>query len=49
MQLAYIELGKLLTGARDPLVLLVSGGHTMLLSFLNQQWSKFLVKHWILH
>jgi len=39
--IGHIELGKLLTGARDPLVLLVSGGHTMLLSFLNQQWRVF--------
>ena len=39
--IGHIELGKLLTGAHDPLVLLVSGGHTMLLSFLNQQWRVF--------
>jgi len=39
--IGHIELGKLLTGARDPLVLLVSGGHTMLLSFLHQQWRVF--------
>ncbi len=37
----HIELGKLLTGSRDPLVLLVSGGHTMLLAFLMQQWRVF--------
>ena len=37
----HIELGKLLTGARDPLVLLVSGGHTMLLAFLMGQWRVF--------
>lgn len=29
---AHIEIGKKLTGARDPLVLLVSGGHTMILA-----------------
>ena len=37
----HIELGKLLTGSKDPLVLLVSGGHTMLLAFLMQQWRVF--------
>jgi len=39
--LGHIELGKLLTGAINPLVLLVSGGHTMLLAFLNKQWRVF--------
>lgn len=39
--LGHIELGKLLTGAVNPLVLLVSGGHTMLLAFLNKQWRVF--------
>ena len=39
--IGHIELGKLLTGANDPLVLLVSGCHTMLLSFLNKQWRVF--------
>ena len=39
--LGHIELGKLLTGATNPLVLLVSGGHTMLLAFLNLQWRVF--------
>jgi N6-L-threonylcarbamoyladenine synthase len=39
--IGHIELGKLLTGATDPLVLLVSGGHTMLLAFLNKQWRVF--------
>lgn len=37
----HIELGKLLTGARDPMVLLVSGGHTMLLAFSDRQWRVF--------
>jgi len=37
----HIELGKLLTGAADPLVLLVSGGHTMLLAFSAKQWRVF--------
>ena len=39
--IGHIELGKLLTGAKNPLVLLVSGGHTMLLAFLANQWRVF--------
>lgn len=39
--IGHIELGRLLTGAKNPLVLLVSGGHTMLLAFLNLQWRVF--------
>lgn len=39
--IGHIELGKLLTTAKNPLVLLVSGGHTMLLAFLNRQWRVF--------
>lgn len=39
--IGHIDLGKLLTGARNPLVLLVSGGHTMLLAFLDRQWRVF--------
>lgn len=39
--IGHIELGKLLTGAKNPLVILVSGGHTMLLAFLNKQWRVF--------
>ncbi|MDE1862130.1 MAG: tRNA (adenosine(37)-N6)-threonylcarbamoyltransferase complex transferase subunit TsaD [Thaumarchaeota archaeon] len=39
--LGHIELGKMLTGARDPLVLLVSGGHTMILAFLGRRWRVF--------
>lgn len=39
--LGHIELGKMLTGAKDPLVLLVSGGHTMILAFLSQKWRVF--------
>ena len=37
----HIELGRLLTGAVDPLVLLVSGGHTMLLAFSMKRWRVF--------
>ncbi|ABK78260.1 O-sialoglycoprotein endopeptidase [Cenarchaeum symbiosum A] len=39
--IGHIELGKLLTGAQDPLVLLVSGGHTMLLAFVGGRWRVF--------
>ena len=34
----HIELGCLLTGARDPIVLLVSGGHTMIIAFSGGKW-----------
>ncbi|CAI9831901.1 tRNA N6-adenosine threonylcarbamoyltransferase [Nitrosopumilaceae archaeon] len=37
----HIEIGRLLTGLRDPLVLLVSGGHTMILAFLEKRWRVF--------
>ena len=37
----HLELGRLLTGTGDPLVLLVSGGHTMLLAFSGGQWRVF--------
>ena len=39
--IGHIELGKLLTGAKNPLVLLVSGGHTMLLAFILGKWRVF--------
>jgi N6-L-threonylcarbamoyladenine synthase len=39
--LGHIELGAMLTGASDPLVLLVSGGHTMILSFSHNRWRVF--------
>jgi len=39
--IGHIELGKLLTGAKNPLVLLVSGGHTMLLAFMIGKWRVF--------
>jgi len=39
--IGHIDLGKLLTGAKDPLVLLVSGGHTMLLAFMKGKWRVF--------
>ena len=39
--IGHIELGKMLTGAKSPLVLLISGGHTMLLAFLYGKWRVF--------
>jgi N6-L-threonylcarbamoyladenine synthase len=37
----HLELGMLLTGARDPLVLLVSGGHSMILALAGKRWRVF--------
>jgi N6-L-threonylcarbamoyladenine synthase len=34
----HIELGIALTEAQDPLVLLISGGHTVMTIFANQKW-----------
>lgn len=34
----HIELGCLLSGAKDPVVLLVSGGHTMVIAFSGTRW-----------
>jgi N6-L-threonylcarbamoyladenine synthase len=39
--LGHLELGSMLTGASDPLVLLVSGGHTMILAFSHGRWRVF--------
>jgi N6-L-threonylcarbamoyladenine synthase len=39
--LGHLELGAILTGASDPLVLLVSGGHTMILAFSHGRWRVF--------
>jgi N6-L-threonylcarbamoyladenine synthase len=39
--LGHVELGTMLTRAHDPLVLLVSGGHTMILSFSERRWRVF--------
>jgi len=36
--LGHIELGCLLTGAKDPVVLLVSGGHTMVIAYSGGRW-----------
>ena len=37
----HIELGIKLTGSKNPLTLLVSGGHTMLLLYCNNKWRIF--------
>lgn len=37
----HLDLGMLLTGAKDPLVLLVSGGHCMILALSNRKWRVF--------
>jgi len=34
----HIELGCLLTDSKDPVVLLVSGGHTMILAYSSKRW-----------
>jgi N6-L-threonylcarbamoyladenine synthase len=39
--LGHVELGALLTGAKDPLVLLVSGGHSMILAYARGRWRVF--------
>jgi N6-L-threonylcarbamoyladenine synthase len=39
--LGHIELGAMITGASDPLVLLVSGGHTMIVAFSEKRWRVF--------
>lgn len=39
--IGHLELGMLLTGAKDPLILLVSGGHCMILAFSNNRWRVF--------
>lgn len=36
--IGHVELGCLLTGTTDPLVLLVSGGHTMVIAFSSRRW-----------
>jgi glycoprotease/Kae1 family metallohydrolase len=39
--IGHIEIGTLTTGARDPLVVLVSGGHTAILAFSGDKWRVF--------
>jgi N6-L-threonylcarbamoyladenine synthase len=36
--IGHIELGCLLSGSKDPVVLLVSGGHTMIIAFSRRRW-----------
>lgn len=38
---AHIEIARLATGARDPLILLVSGGHTMVLAHSGDRYRVF--------
>jgi len=39
--IGHIEIGNLTTGASDPLVVLVSGGHTAILAFSGGKWRVF--------
>jgi len=39
--IGHIELGCLLSGAKDPVVLLVSGGHTMIVACHSGRWRVF--------
>jgi N6-L-threonylcarbamoyladenine synthase len=39
--IGHIEIGTLTTGARDPLVVLVSGGHTAIAAFSGGRWRIF--------
>lgn len=39
--LGHVELGIMLTHASNPLVLLLSGGHTMILAFSENRWRVF--------
>ncbi|MBM3897802.1 MAG: N(6)-L-threonylcarbamoyladenine synthase Kae1 [Thaumarchaeota archaeon] len=39
--IGHIELGCLLSGAKDPVVLLVSGGHTMIVACHSKRWRVF--------
>jgi N6-L-threonylcarbamoyladenine synthase len=39
--IGHIEIGTLTTGAKDPLVVLVSGGHTAIAAFSGRRWRIF--------
>ena len=39
--IGHVELGIMISGAKDPLVLLVSGGHTAILAFSGRRWRIF--------
>ncbi len=39
--IGHLELGIMLTNANDPLVLLISGGHSMILALNNNKWRVF--------
>jgi universal protein Kae1 len=36
--IGHIEIGALTTGVKDPLVILVSGGHTTIVAYAGKQW-----------
>ena len=38
---AHIEIARLTTGAKDPLIVLVSGGHTMILAYVDGKYRVF--------
>jgi len=39
--IAHIEIGKLMTGAKDPVVLYISGGNTQVLAFVSSRYRTF--------
>jgi N6-L-threonylcarbamoyladenine synthase len=39
--IAHIEIASLTTGANDPLVILVSGGHTSIVAYADERWRVF--------
>ncbi|RMF32359.1 MAG: N(6)-L-threonylcarbamoyladenine synthase Kae1 [Candidatus Nitrosothermus koennekii] len=39
--IGHLELGMLLTNSKDPLALLISGGHCMILAMNNKRWRVF--------
>jgi N6-L-threonylcarbamoyladenine synthase len=39
--IGHIEIGNLTTGTKDPLVVLVSGGHTAIVAFAGDRWRIF--------
>ena len=45
--IAHIEIGKLKTGAKDPITLYVSGGNTIVAAFDSGRY-RVLAKHWTL-
>jgi len=39
--IGHVEIGALSSGARDPLVILVSGGHTAIVAYADRRWRIF--------